>query len=345
MLQLDPQLKTSLFSASIVVLFIISWEFFLRNQGFTPSYDDGKEFFAHEKRKIYQPIDQTTVFIGSSRIKYDLDAQTWLEQTGEIPVQLACVGSTPIPVLNELANDEKFKGKLVIDVTEKLFFNFGPSPYRRPNEGIKYFSDESYAQKASYAIDFFLQSQFVFLDKENFTLNPLLHDVPLPPRKNVFVLPVFPREFERVNAFRQSYMTDRFAADTADARKVQEIWKLYGEMGKKKPAPSAYQIDSLLGHVKQCVDKMRNRGVQIIFTRTPSTGDEIAVEKMVFSREKYWQRLLDTCQIKGIFFSDYPELANLNCPEYSHLDLVGAKIFTKKLSALLKSDFGWTFKK
>ncbi|MBK7358002.1 MAG: hypothetical protein IPI45_12325 [Saprospiraceae bacterium] len=335
--------KSFLWALFLVIAAISSWEFYLRKSGYNISYDDGKEFWAHQRRKVYQPKDKTTVFIGSSRIKYDLDAETWFQETGEIPVQLAHVGSTPLPVLQDLANDENFKGKLILDITEKLFFNFGPNPYKRPQAGLSYLVDETYAQKMSFYIDQALQSYWVFLDKENFTLNPLIDKLPIPRRKDVFVLPVFPREFERVNLHRQSYMTDRFAADTAETKVVQNIWKLYGDMGKKKPPPTAFQIDSLLGIVKTCVDKLKSRGVEMVITRTPSTGDEWNEEAIIFPRDKFWKRILDTTQLKGIHFYDYPELTSLRCPEYSHLDLAGGKVFTKKLCDVLRQDCGWKF--
>ncbi len=41
--------------------------------------------------------------------------------TSEKVIQLAIDGNSPLPVLNDLANDKIFKGKLVIDVTEGLF--------------------------------------------------------------------------------------------------------------------------------------------------------------------------------------------------------------------------------
>jgi len=35
---------------------------------------------------------------------------------------LAIEGSCPRPILEDLANDQNFKGKLIVDVTEGLFF-------------------------------------------------------------------------------------------------------------------------------------------------------------------------------------------------------------------------------
>src|SRR5690349_5064953 len=118
--------QPALFALLLFILAIASWEIYLRNDGSDNAYDDTPALFAHTRGQVYLPKDESTVFIGSSRIKFDLDVPTWKALTGDIPVQLACVGSTPLPVLYDLAKDPKFKGKLVIDVTEVLFFSLSP---------------------------------------------------------------------------------------------------------------------------------------------------------------------------------------------------------------------------
>ena len=90
----------------------------LRSQGLKVDYDDNPALWADKRRKaINLPADKATVFIGSSRIKYDLDINTWRKLTGDEPVQLAMEGNSPLPIMDDLAADEKFKGKLVVDVT------------------------------------------------------------------------------------------------------------------------------------------------------------------------------------------------------------------------------------
>jgi hypothetical protein len=135
--------RPALFALLLFLLAIASWEIYLRNDGNDNAYDDSPALFAHSRGRVYHPKELSTVFIGSSRIKFDLDISTWTSLTGDIPVQLACVGSTPLPVLYDLAKDPKFKGKLVIDVTEVLFFSLSPGNSYRPNEGLKYYHELS----------------------------------------------------------------------------------------------------------------------------------------------------------------------------------------------------------
>src|ERR1044071_8723010 len=125
--------KAGLLTVLLVSGFLIFWELRLRGQGLTVDYDDNGALWADKRAKAVKlTAEQATVFIGSSRIKYDLDANTWRKLTGEEPVQLAMEGNSPLPILDDLASDEKFKGKLVVDVTEGLFFSTNPANVTEP---------------------------------------------------------------------------------------------------------------------------------------------------------------------------------------------------------------------
>src|SRR3978361_662640 len=94
----------------LVIGAVFCWETFIRNKGIKPDFDDGPELWADKRGMVYQPSNKATVFIGSSRIKYDLDIATWQSITGTNAVQLAMVGSSPRTMLKDLANDPNFKG-------------------------------------------------------------------------------------------------------------------------------------------------------------------------------------------------------------------------------------------
>src|SRR5579863_2120161 len=108
---------------SLAFITILSWELHLRHAGNQVTYDDNEALWADKRARVYEPADKATVFIGSSRIKYDLDINTWRALTGKDAIQLANVGSSPRAVLTDLANDPNFRGDLVIDITEGLFFS------------------------------------------------------------------------------------------------------------------------------------------------------------------------------------------------------------------------------
>src|SRR5258706_9770622 len=115
--------KAAILMVVIVLAAIISWELYLRNKGVRPDYDDGPPLWSDKRAMVYEPSDKATVFIGSSRNKYDLDIATWQAATGDKVIQLAMEGNSPLPILDDLAADTAFKGKMIIDVTEGLFFS------------------------------------------------------------------------------------------------------------------------------------------------------------------------------------------------------------------------------
>lgn len=342
--------NSSLKKAGILALFLVAisvftWEYYLRKKGFEATFNDDPALWTHQRDRVYQPADRSTVFIGSSRIKFDLDIPTWESITGDKAVQLACVGSTPVPVLENLANDPNFKGKLIVDVTEGLFFSTSPQNANRPVDNMKYFKERTPAQRASFYINTLLESNFVFLDKEWLSLNACLGNIPLNDRKGVYNFHGFPADFGRVKFNRQEYMTNKFITDTVLQNKVKAIWAGFIKMSKEPPASGA-KLDSILNRVKNAVDKIRARGGQVLFVRTPSSGPYYHMgESKVFAREKYWDRILSTTNSTGIHFADYPAISNFICPEFSHLSQPDAIVFTKEFIRILNQEKGWSFPK
>jgi hypothetical protein len=326
----------------IVLVAVISWETFLRNKGFETSYDDDPALWTHKRHMVYEPADLSTVFIGSSRIKFDLDIATWEQITGNHAVQLACVGSSPLPVLDNLAADENFKGKLVVDVAEGLFFSTSNSNQRRPTENLKYYHERTPAQWVGFHINHFLESKFALLNKEALSLSACMDKIPLANRTGVKHFAGFPSDFGRVKFSRQEYMTDKFSADTNRGNIVKNIWKGFAKE-RKDPPVSGARLDSILQTVKLAVDKIKARGGQVLFVRPPSSGWFSMVEGKGFPREKYWDRILSVTGCPGIHYKDYPAIANFVCPEDSHLSLTDARTFTTHLIQIIQEEKGWRF--
>jgi hypothetical protein len=337
-------IKAGLFALVVSVIAIVSWEFYLRHEKMPLYYDDNEALWADKRAMVYEPRDKATVFIGSSRIKYDLDIPTWQANTGDHAIQLANVGSSPRPVLEDLANDKNFAGKLIIDVTEGLFFaDFSPND-AITNKKIAYFRNRTPTQRFSFQVDRVLESQLIFLDQENFSLNAMMDQLKIPHRPGVFEMPIFPIEFEGNYFTRQSYMTPKFLADTSLQNRQTAIWRFFASI-RTDPPPSGDKLEAILNSVKLNVDKIVNRGGQVIFVRTPSSGPYLMGEEKGFPRTAYWDRLLAVTGCKGIHFKDYPAIAHFVCPEWSHLASDDALIFTKNLIKILQDEKGWSFSK
>ncbi len=333
-------LRPAVLMLTLVAAAVFAREFYLRKSGAQISYDDGGPLWSDKRAMVYQPTEKAVVFIGSSRIKFDLDLETWSKLCRPQAVQLAIEGASPRPCLGDLANDPNFRGRLVVDVTEGLFFSNFPGNTAEPNKNIAYFKDRTPAQRVGFVLNKWLESTFVFLDKDNLALNAELDALELKSRPGVFMMPIFPRDFHPKTFGRQTRMTDRFVADTAIQNRVKNIW-LFFDSFPSSPMPEE-ELTAIFNSTKAATDKIRARGGEVFFVRTPSSGHYRETETKDFPREKYWARLLVETGCKGFHYVYSPQIAAMVCPEWSHLTPADAVVFTKEFVEILKKETGWT---
>ena len=341
MKNLPPLAKAGWLAIALALVFVLGWEYYLRSQGYRLSYNNNEPLWAYQRSRVYLPPDKATVFIGSSRIKFDLDIPTWEQQTGESAIQLAMEGTSPRQMLKNLGDDEAFRGKLVVDVTEDLFFSpDGQRPDAGAVKSIKYYQQESPTQKFGFQVNRLAESGFVFLESRSFSVKALLDDLHLPNRKGVFDMPQFPKKFTTVAFSRQTSFTEAFVADTALQNKVKTIWTIYGTFSKQKGV-GGDTLDAIFKQVAVAVAKIKERGGNVVFVRTPSNNPELENEKIRYPRPLYWDRLLKESHCEGIHFEDYPVTAHFTCPEWSHLTPSDGRLYTAALAGILKKEKNW----
>jgi hypothetical protein len=331
--------KAAILMVLLVVAVIGSWEIHLRQKGVSIAYDDGGPMWSDKRALVYDNPDMADVFIGSSRIKYDLDVDTWEQLTGRRAIQLSLEGHSPFAFLQDLADDPGFRGKLIVDVTELLYFSDAPPFSAQAVKDVKYYKSQTPAQRASFFVDHALESQFVFLDERFLSLNALLDNIGIPSRPGVTGDPKFPIEFWRQRFSRQTKMAPRFLTDTVLQRQVTDVWSFFLDLGAKTPPPKVDPVPGIIQKSKEAVDKIRARGGEVVFIRTPSSGKFWAVEQMAFPRAKFFDPLVAATGCKGYFFTDYPGLAKYVPVEWSHLSPEGAVGFTKELIKVLPPSF------
>lgn len=334
--------KAGMLALVLVLISLGCWEFYLRSIGISFSFDDNEPLWANKRSQIYDDAERSTFFIGSSRIKFDTDMQTWEKVTGEKAIQLALVGTSPQLVLKDLANDKKFKGKLIVDGTEFILFSRDPGDQENAQKSIDYYKKWTPAQKASFHIDNVLQRNLVFLESKQMSLNGILDRLPVPERKGVPVFHGFPIGFEPTTFDRQNVMSDDFIKDTTRQRQVKNAWIQFGAVSST-PGIKGDSLQNILNDLKISIDKIKARGGQVIFLRPPSSGEARAGEKIAYPRDIYWDKLLQYTNTPGIYFEDYPAIAEFDCPEWSHLSKQQAEIFTKNIIEILQQEKGWTF--
>lgn len=340
-MQTSALLKAGVLTGLLVAAFVVGWELHWRGQGLTISYNDDESLWAHTRQRIYRATPAGPVVIGSSRIKFDLDQDVWASRTGQRPVQLALVGTSPRPVLADLGNDVRFRGTVIVDVVEGIFFAPSGSPQERQAlKRLKAYPKWSLAQQLGFHLNRVLESRLLFLDEDRLTVDSFLSRLNIPNRPRVFVPPVLPLQFTTNDFERRTRMTDAFVADTALHAKVRRVWMRVGGVGGRRGA-GGDTLTALLASVKHSVDQIRARGGRVVFVRCPSDGPFWQAEQRGYPRARFWDRLLADTRTPGVHFADYPALARYHCPEWSHLTPRDAATFTRDLVPIIEQQTGW----
>jgi hypothetical protein len=340
-------LKAGIAALVLIAAFVAALEYHWRSKGYQLSYNDDKMLWASVRRQVYEPADKSTVFIGSSRGKYDIDIETWEKLTGEKAVQLSVVGSSPRLVLFDLADDEKFAGKLIIDITETLFF---PTDYvrteRLPREVLEYYHNESPAQRATAALGIALESKLILLEESKFGLDQVFKEYgQANNRAGVAAPPIpFKKEYTLNTERRQAKFTPWFINHPELIKIHMDNWEKRSIVNRAKmTVPKGAGLDSFLITIKNAFDKIRSRGGTIFLLRLPSDRFHLRLEKKYLPRNEYWERLLQFTNTPGIHFADYPAVSGLICTEASHLSPTDAIKYTSFLVNTLRTEFGWKF--
>ncbi|MEP6955903.1 MAG: hypothetical protein ABI883_03695, partial [Chthoniobacterales bacterium] len=159
----------------------IIWEIKWRAWGAEPTYRNSDGAWSMQRRRIDAGEGHRTVLLGASRVLFDVQLPVWERSFGERPIQLAIEGTTPLPMLEDLADDPAFRGRLLVGVAPDVFFTgFG---YR---EGVlKYARKETPAQRAGQRLSMtFFEPFFSFYD-DDFRLLTVLKRQPWPARSGV----------------------------------------------------------------------------------------------------------------------------------------------------------------
>ena len=315
----------------------LGWEAYWRANWFIPGdYKNSIGLWADQRRAVQA---DSTVIIGSSRVLFGLDLDVWESQSGVRPIQLALEGTSPTPVLADLAADESFRGRVVIGATSGLIFSGGN--YRA--EVIENYKAQTPSERVDHFLSNQLEKHLAFLDDQTKPSNMLIF-APFPLRKGQERF-IDVRKIEIMDIDRNAEMWSRVVEDPAYAQFTKDAWAFgmderiaelndpsSGER-EKSDTRMAEQIDLIAGYVKA----IQSRGGEAIFVRMPYEGKYIEMEQTAYPREKGWDRLLEVTGAPGVHFADYDALQGYLLPEWSHLDAREAERFTAALYPIVEA--------
>jgi hypothetical protein len=334
----------------VVVLIVLAattgWEWYVRSIGYAPTLNDTNDLWVQRRRAV-QP--ESVVIVGDSRPLFDLDLDELQKGLGRRPVQLSIAGSCAFPMLENLANDQSFHGTIICSVVPGMWFAPGGPLLETSEKALKRYRDQTLAQRASHWLGMLLEENIAFLKQEDLTLEQLLKKLPVPDRPNAQVPPRFPPYFQTVDRERRTRMIEGCADPNGTlARKIQQIWI---PLFTPPPPPSYVPSDVFMAKVHEAigkrfadtiaaVNKLRSRGGKIVFVRFPHSGGLKALEEKLNPRARDWDPLIKATNTPGIYYSDFPDLAGFQCPEWSHLTAGDSVEFTKRLVPHLHEALG-----
>jgi|ETNmetMinimDraft_22_1059887.scaffolds.fasta_scaffold00036_12 hypothetical protein len=334
----------SILWASLVATFAIAlaWELYTRSQGYRPTLNDSFALWADEREKLE---DDSLVLIGASRTLFNIDLEILEKGLGRKPLQLAFTGSSFYPMLEDLANDEAFKGTIIIGVVPPMLPVPGGPLMDRPKEALRVWKRSTISESIGQDIALFLEERIAFLKQEDLTLDILLGKLPIANRPNALIAPPSPPYFATIERNRRYRMIDACAQPGELQSQVQQTWP---PLFSPPPPPSFVDPDVFakqmmeagiahLNNVVNLVRRVKDRGCKVVFIRHPSSDLLRELERKGAPREQIWDPLLERTQVPGIHFEDHEELAGFPCPEWSHLSNEDSIEYTKRLIPHLKT--------
>jgi hypothetical protein len=317
----------------LFVAAMAGWEMYWRAFGAVPSYRNSDGEWAQQRRRIDHGEGGKLILTGASRILFDVQLDVWERATGERPIQLALEGTSPMPVLEDLADDPNVTGRVLVGVAPDVFFT--GFAYRQ--SAVEYYEKEGPSQRiGNWLSRELVEPYFAYYD-EDFALATVVRRQSWPARpgkhEGIRVRKLLVQEADR-----NSQMWDKVASDPEYRALARKIWAQdFDDMPPDLATPEARQkaFDEQIDKAAAAVHKLRARGVRVVFVRAPSAGEYYAYEQKYFPRTATWDKLLEKTGAPGIHFEDYPALGGYELPEWSHMSAPEARRFTAALAPIV----------
>lgn len=315
----------------VCLLLVGAWEGFWRRRGAVPAIANTDGLWTQTRRRIDAGEGTATVLVGSSRTLSNFQLDVWERTRGERPIQLALEGTTPLPVMEQLAADSNFRGELVVGVASDLFFT--GFAFRRP--AFELLEKESYSQRAGQWLSMtVVEPWLAFLDPD-FALFAVLKDRPWRDRPGAKARIEVPKLFVG-DADRNARLWRRVEEDSAYQRLVQSVWSRNFRPRPGVTPETAQQVaDEQIARAAAVVRRLQARGIRVTFVRHPTSGAYADFEAKAFARERTWDPLLRATGARGIHYQDHPELQGYELVEWSHMTGVQADRYTADIARLL----------
>lgn len=321
---------------AVAIVLLGAWELYWRDFGVTPSYRNSEGLWAMERRRIDNGEGAGTVLVGSSRMMFNVQLDAWERESGERPIQLALEGTSPVRVMEDLAEDPDFTGTLLVGIAPGLFF----SGFEFRAAAIDRYRSETPSQWLGQRLSMLVEPYLAFYNFD-FALFTVIKRQPWPEREGV-AMPMDVRKLTNMARDRNALMWSKLENDPDYQAIAKTVWadgfvpieERDDEWLETSREGRRAQIDRAV----QATKKLQDKGVDVVFMRSPSSGHYAMSEPMYNPREETWDVLLEETGALGLHWDDHPELQGFTLPEWSHIAGSETDRFTAALYHLFERE-------
>lgn len=291
-------------------------ELFWRGRGHQPSIANDLDLWALQRDRISHAGVKGIALVGTSRIQAAIDVQAMQsELPGYVVAQLAVGGSSPVPVLADLAEDSRFRGVVICDITES-YMAFQHESVQQDYVDHYRRSGSGWDARLDRAIGLERQQRMVVGQPE---LAPatLVGDWLLAGR--------LPRP--SASALRQ----DRSRPVDFSRVDLQKRLEFQRELVARHSGPVRMSTSGFLDRISPIegmVKRIQARGGRVAFVYFPITGIRWDSNEQRFPRSEFWDAFAATTEAFTLHFQDVSAMRDFDCPDYSHIDVADTVEFT-----------------
>ena len=315
-------LKAWIVASMVVAALAAGCEGFLRARSYLPTVQDDADLWAIQY-DLLRSDPQAVALLGASRIQYAIDPALLSERLGGRTVAMLAVnGNYPLAALRAVADDERFRGLVVVGVDAR---GLSKRHWDMQKTWVAHYRDRwSRARWLHRELATLLQERFVFL-RSPFSLANLV-------RRTLAGIGLPFNDYVVLRADRVGFLdyrrTDIAAIKT---RRVADLETYYRE----NPPPDAASWLRDLDEVSAWVRRIEARGGKVVFFREPVADEHLAIDEANYPRALYWDAYARAGPAKMIDFRDEPAFANFVLPDSSHVDGNDVPRFTAALAQAL----------
>lgn len=320
----------------VTIILMSGWEAYWRSDGSVPGYRNSEGLWAIQRRRINDGEGDKTVIMGSSRIFFDMQLDVWEKESGERPIQLALEGTSPVTLMEDLADDLDFTGTLIVGISPGLAF----SGYEYRADAFKRFAEETPTQWLGQQISMLVEPYLAFYQFD-YSLFTVIKRQSWPGRDDVKV----GRDVRRLAVHakdRNARMFEKVETDEAYAEIAKQIWAQgfvsIEERSEEELNKGLENRNKQIERIVAATNALQKRGIEVVFVRNPSEGHYAISEPMYNPRAETWDVLIERTGALGLHWQDHGEMQGYWLPEWSHMSGSEADRYTQALYHLIQRE-------